>query len=276
MPGPSSNHGAAAPCEPQKVQLGTVRSNGGNRCGHFRVPYLLDESLAGWDGLGKRGGSRDDDVGRQSCRFRAATNRAASEPTTIARTVATVPVAAKSAVEPTALQMAADRAKLVEVQIASGEFGPALQTARSASDAVERTHLLKTIADAQLQNGDRQAADMSISRMPIPESRDQARARAQNSSRQSAAGGAAQAAQLVNLIKQTTGDEDEWTEDGQRKQPIYWPPGIEVDPNGGLLRGLMRIEEAVGTGARARWDTALAKPTSTPICGRQARCGSSR
>jgi hypothetical protein len=182
------------------------------------------------------------------------TNRAASEPTTIARTVATVPVAAKSAVEPTALRTAADRAKLVQVQIASCEFGPALQTARSATDAVERTDLLETIADAQLENGDRQAADMSISRMPIPESRDQARARAQNSSRPSAAGGAAQAAQLVNLIKQTTGDEDEWTEDGQRKQPIYWPPGIEVDPHG-LLRGLTHQEQGTvlsSLGRRAR------------------------
>jgi hypothetical protein len=155
-------------------------------------------------------------------------------------TDATIRVAAKSALEPTASQTVADRAKLVQAQIATGEFGPALQTARSATDAVERTHLLKTIAVAQLQNGDRQAAAMSISRMPIPESRDQARA--ENSSRQSAAGGAAQAAMLVNLIKQTSGDQDDWSEDGERKQPIYWPPGIEVDPNG-LLRGLTHQEQ---------------------------------
>jgi len=151
-------------------------------------------------------------------------------------------IAAKS---PTAsrpdVRTAADRSKLVQAQIAAGEFGPALQTAKSATDAVERTHLLKTIADAQMQNGDLQAADSSISRIPIPETRDQARA--QNSSRESAAGGAAQAAMLVNLIKQTTGDEDDWqAEEGQRKQPIYWPPGIEVDPNG-LLRGLTREEK---------------------------------
>lgn len=186
-------------------------------------------------------------------------------------TVATGPVAAKSAVDPTVPQTAADRAKLVQVQIASGEFGPALQTARSATDAVERTDLLKTIADAQLQNGDPQAADLSISRMPIPESRDQAWARAQNSSRASAAGGAAQAAQLVNLIKQTTGDEDEWTEDGQRKQPIYWPPGIEVDPNG-LLRGLTHQEQGTVLSSLGHRE----RPTSTPICGRPARCDSYR
>jgi hypothetical protein len=167
-------------------------------------------------------------------------------------TDATVRAAAKSALEPTAPQTAADRAKLVQAQVATGEFGPALQTARSATDAVERTHLLKTIAVAQLQNGDQQAADMSISRMPIPESRDQARA--QNSSRQSAAGGAAQAAMLVNLIKQTAGDQDDWSEDGERKQPIYWPPGIEVDPNG-LLRGLTHQEKGTvlsSLGHRAR------------------------
>ncbi|HEX4071555.1 MAG TPA: DUF1598 domain-containing protein [Planctomycetaceae bacterium] len=167
---------------------------------------------------------------------------------------ATVYVAAKSAVGPTAPQTAADRAKLVQVQIASGEFGPALQTARSATEAVERTDLLKTIADAQLENGDLHAADLSISRMPIPESRDEAWARAQNSSRESAAGGAAQAAQLVNLIKQTTGDPDEWTDEAARKQPIYWPPGIEVDPNG-LLRGLTHQEQGTvlsSLGHRAR------------------------
>jgi hypothetical protein len=208
-------------------------------------------------------------------RTTSADRRVASKPTTPARTVATAPAAtkeqagavkretwpatdatvraaAKSALEPTAPQTAADRAKLVQAQVATGEFGPALQTARSATDAVERTHLLKTIAVAQLQNGDQQAADMSISRMPIPESRDQVRA--QNSSRQSAAGGAAQAAMLVNLIKQTAGDQDEWSEDGERKQPIYWPPGIEVDPNG-LLRGLTHQEKGTvlsSLGHRAR------------------------
>jgi Protein of unknown function (DUF1598) len=151
-----------------------------------------------------------------------------------------VHVAAKPAVDTPAVQTPADRAKLVQAQIAAGEFAPALQTARSATDAVERTELLKTVADAQMQNGDLQAADMSISRMPIPESRDQARA--QNAARQSAAGGAAQAAQLVNLIKATTGDQDDWQDEEGRKQPIYWPPGIEVDPNG-LLRGLTHAEK---------------------------------
>ncbi len=169
-------------------------------------------------------------------------------------TVATVRVAAKPAAPNNNGPLtAADRAKLVRDQIAAGEFGPALQTAKSATNAVERTQLLKTIADAQVQNGDLQAADMAISRIPIPESRDQARA--QNSSRQSAAGGAAQAAMLVNLIKNTTGDQDDWQdEEGQRKQPIYWPPGIEVDPNG-LLRGLTHQETGTvlaSLGHRAR------------------------
>jgi hypothetical protein len=39
---------------------------------------------------------------------------------------------------------AADRLKRVEAQLAAGEFGPALETAKSASDAAERTGLLKT------------------------------------------------------------------------------------------------------------------------------------
>src|SRR5262249_45373024 len=91
-------------------------------------------------------------------------------------TVATVRVAAKPAApNNTGPLTAADRAKLVHDQIAAGEFGPALQTAKSATDAVERTALLKTIASAQAQNGDLQAADRVISRIPIPASRDQAR-----------------------------------------------------------------------------------------------------
>ncbi len=134
----------------------------------------------------------------------------------------------------------ADRAKLVKAQIAAGEFGPALQTAKSANDAVERTQLLKTIADAQRKTGNGHAADVAISRIPVPQSRD--KALAENASRPTAAGGAAMAGQLVNLIKNTTGDENDWQdEEGLRKTPIYWPPGIEVDPNG-LLRGLTRQE----------------------------------
>ena len=162
---------------------------------------------------------------------------------------------------------AADRAKLVQAQIAAGEFGPALQTAKSATDAVERTQLLKTIANVQKKTGNWQAADNSISRIPIPESRDQARA--QNASRPTAAGGAAQAAMLVNLIKNTTGDDpDAWAdEEGVRKTPIYWPPGIEVDPNG-LLRGLTHQEtgnvlSSLGHRAReADLNTNLRAPSS--------------
>src|SRR5580704_11687492 len=172
-------------------------------------------------------------------------------------TDATVRVAAKSALERTASQTAAGRAKLVQAQIAAGEFGPALQTAKSATDAVERTQLLKTIANVQKKTGNWQAADVSISRIPVPESRDQARA--QNASRPTAAGGAAQAAMLVNLLKNTTGDENDWAdEEGLRKTPIYWPPGIEVDPNG-LLRGLTHQETGnalSSLGHRAR-DAAL-------------------
>ena len=57
---------------------------------------------------------------------------------------------------------------------------------------------------------------------------------------------------LVNLIKQTAGDEDDWED--THKQPIYWPPGIEVDPNG-LLRGLTHQEQGTvlnSLGHRAR------------------------
>jgi hypothetical protein len=149
---------------------------------------------------------------------------------------------------------AAQRRTRVEAQLAAGEFGPALETAKSATDASERTSLLKTIAAAQAKIGDFIAADRSISRIPIPESRE--RAGADNAAaRHSAAGGAASAAQLVSLIKTVTGTEQDWEDtDEAKKTPIYWPPGIEVDPNG-LLRGLTHEENGQalsGLGHRAR------------------------
>jgi hypothetical protein len=167
------------------------------------------------------------------------TPTAAKEIGHISKQVAEAPVASSVQAQPIT-HTAADRAKLVNAQLAAGEFGPALQTAKSATDAAERTQLLKTIADAHRKSGNAHAADVALSRIPVPESRDHARA--QNASAPTAAGGAAQAAMLVNLIKNTTGDENDWQdEEGLRKTPIYWPPGIEVDPNG-LLRGLTRQE----------------------------------
>ena len=68
------------------------------------------------------------------------TNRTASKPTMPARTVATATAATQQqagAVE-RETRPAANRAQLVQAQIATGEFGPALQTARSATDATER------------------------------------------------------------------------------------------------------------------------------------------
>ncbi|HXY34871.1 MAG TPA: DUF1598 domain-containing protein, partial [Planctomycetaceae bacterium] len=149
---------------------------------------------------------------------------------------------------------AAERRNRVDAQLAAGEFGPALETARSASDTSERTELLKSIAAAQAKSGDYVAADRAISRIPIPESRE--RASAQNAeARQSAAGGAASAAQLVSLIKTVTGTESDWEDTEEaKKNPIYWPPGIEVDPNG-LLRGLTHEDKGQtlsGLGHRAR------------------------
>jgi hypothetical protein len=149
---------------------------------------------------------------------------------------------------------AAERRTRVEAQLAAGEFGPALETAKSAADASERSALLKSIAGAQAKSGDYVAADRAISRIPIPESRERAGADIA-AARQSAAGGAASAAQLISLIKTVTGTETDWEDTEEaKKQPIYWPPGIEVDPNG-LLRGLTHEEKGQtlsGLGHRAR------------------------
>jgi hypothetical protein len=172
-------------------------------------------------------------------------NKASDAPVTVA---AKVPAASE------APATAAQRRARVEAQLAAGEFGPALETARSAADASERTALLKEIAAAQAKSGDYVAADRAISRIPIPESREQAGAE-MSAARQSAAGGAASAGQLVSLIKTVTGTEQDWEDtDEAKKTPIYWPPGIEVDPNG-LLRGLTHEEKGQtlsGLGHRAR------------------------
>ncbi len=109
-------------------------------------------------------------------------------------TVATVRVAAKPAAPNNNGPLtAADRAKLVREQIAAGEFGPALQTAKSATDAGR--------ADAAAQDDRRcPGRRTAICRQPtwrsaaFPSPKAATRRGPQNSSRQSAAGGAAQAA----------------------------------------------------------------------------------
>jgi hypothetical protein len=265
MPGPSPKHGAPRRAIRKRTNWGPPAATAATAVVVFGfLGFMVSRSpastasasatVAATTSADNPIGSKPATPARAAATAPATTKQQASAAKRETRPVAdaTVHGAAKPAVEPLGPQTAAERAKLVQAQIATGEFGPALQTARSATDAVEGTQLLKTIADAQIQNGDLQAADRSISRMPIPESRDQARA--QSSSRQSAAGGAAQAAMLVNLIKQTAGDQDDWSEDSERKQPIYWPPGIEVDPNG-LLRGLTHEEKGTALsslGHRAR------------------------
>jgi hypothetical protein len=166
--------------------------------------------------------------------------------------VAARPVASQPATQIQSIDSPESRAKRLRTQLDAGEFGPALATAREASDATEKSQLLQTVAGAQAQIGDFHAADRSISRIPVPEARDQARTT--NSVKQSAAGGGANPTQLIALIKATTGSEDEWQDDDGRKQPHYWPPGIEVDPNG-LMRGLTREtkdQALTGVGRRAR------------------------
>src|SRR5579862_4162225 len=150
---------------------------------------------------------------------KAATKKAQA-PSVAARPVSSQPITQKQSVDtPTS------RAKRLRAQLDAGEFGPALATAREATDATEKSQLLQTVADAQAQIGDFRAADRSISRIPVPETRDQAQAA--NSAKQSAAGGGANPTQLIQLIKATTGSQEEWDDDeGGRKLPHYWPPGI--------------------------------------------------
>lgn len=156
------------------------------------------------------------------------------------------------------------RLEKVKVQVAAGEFGPALETAESTVDAPERTRLLKLVADAQMQVGDFETALATIRRMPVPKER--AQVRGDRAVRQSFAGGSlADFTQLIDLIQSVT---DGWEETGEGSGTIeQFDTGVRVDPHG-MLYKLTREElsgrlEALGVRARtADLNEDMARPSS--------------
>lgn len=161
---------------------------------------------------------------------------------------------------------AAERLARVEAQLAAGEFGPALETARKATDAAERTKLLKKIADAQMQIGEFDAALASIRQMPSAEAR--VAARGERAVEQTLAGGGTGAdfTQLIDLIQQeTSGPWEE--EDGTGGTISEFETGVRVNPNG-LLTALTKEEQtgrlnALGLKAReADLNDDMARPSN--------------
>ncbi len=127
------------------------------------------------------------------------------------------------------------RVQRLQAQLEAGEFGPALETAGTATDAIERTRLLSLVADAQMEAGEFDGALLAIGRIPIPERRREARGR--RAVRNALAGGGSQAdfTQLKELIMANTSGpwEEEGGEGGTMEE---FETGVRVDPNGLLYR----------------------------------------
>lgn len=130
-----------------------------------------------------------------------------------------------------------DRAQLVQQQIAAGEFGPAIRTAKAADTAAERAALMKLVAEAQVTIGDFDAARGSARSAARDNSAD-------NANNRGLLGGGNQAdfTQLMDLIREQTSPPAEWVDDGGEGGSMSeFANGVLVEP-GGVLREATRLE----------------------------------
>ena len=124
------------------------------------------------------------------------------------------------------------REDLVKQQIAAGEFGPAIQTAKAATDPGEQADLLGLIAGAQADGGDFGSA---LGSMRTFSRTGRSRTQQQDNG---LLGGAANAdfTTLMNLIRQQTRPPALWQQDdGEGGSMSPFPNGVLVEP-GGVLR----------------------------------------
>jgi len=146
------------------------------------------------------------------------------------------PIAARPVADATAL-----REKRLQSQLSAGEFGPALETATTATNPVVRTRLLKQVADAEMRAGEFAAARSAIRR--IPDRVQRTRISRERAARQAqlAGGSGADFEQLIELI--TTQTSGKWVDvDGEGGTITEFETGVRVDPNGLLVR-LSREEQ---------------------------------
>ena len=132
-------------------------------------------------------------------------------------------------------QTPAGRLTLVQHQIESGEFGPALETARAATSAKEQGTLLRMIAQAQLAIGDYDGADSTIAMISDPN--EQRLARGEQAREESLTGGGSMAdfQSLIQLIQNETSGP--WFDiDGEGGTISQFQTGVRVDPNGMLTK----------------------------------------
>ncbi|MFQ5734011.1 MAG: hypothetical protein ACE5KM_18895, partial [Planctomycetaceae bacterium] len=157
------------------------------------------------------------------------------------------------------------RLKTVREHLTAGEFGPALAVAANVNGLQEKSNLLRTIADAQMNAGETGAALRTLRGIPLKEER---RAAAHDQIQQwaSAAGGSgADFGPLTDLIQQETSGP--WfDEDGVGGTISNLETGVRVDPNGQLSH-LTRVElrnrlKSFGIRARnADLNEDMARPT---------------
>lgn len=136
-----------------------------------------------------------------------------------------------------------DPAQLVAAQLAAGEFGPALETARGVADVGRRSALLQQIVDAQLAEGEFASALMSVRQIPDQEQQIQASTRRATQLSLTGGMGGADFGPLMDLIQnQTDGPWQDVDGDGGTMSSFGEATGgISVDPRG-LMRHVSRAE----------------------------------
>lgn len=134
-----------------------------------------------------------------------------------------------------------DTVRLVDEQLAAGEFGPAWETVRAIDDPALRKDLIKKISDAQFQAGNFHGAFAALRQIEQPAERRDI-VEEQIESLPSLAGGSmANFQPLIQLIQQETSGL--WEEEGDGEGTMsQFQTGVVVNPNG-LLRMLTREED---------------------------------
>jgi hypothetical protein len=138
---------------------------------------------------------------------------------------------------PAAKQMT--REDLLREQLAAGEFGPAMQTAKAAANPAEQAKLMQIVAGAQADEGNFNGAIVSMKSVPRT-------ALKKNEQDKGLLGGAALADfnTLMNLIRQQTRPPALWQdEDGEGGTMSPFPNGVLVEP-GGIIRAASKLETA--------------------------------
>ncbi|MFK7820008.1 MAG: DUF1598 domain-containing protein [Planctomycetaceae bacterium] len=131
------------------------------------------------------------------------------------------------------------RGDLVREQLAAGEFGPAMQTAKAAKNPVEQAELVQMVAKAQTDDGDFGAAMNSMKSVPRS-------ALKKKEDEKGLLGGAALADfnTLMNLIREQTRPPALWQQDdGEGGTMSPFPNGVLVEP-GGIIRAASKLETA--------------------------------